>query len=278
MKIEKISSTSAFVILLTMGEIHTSKIAKKFLDMLNLHSGKHLLTKSNQFWPHYSEVIKNRKSCILDLANNTILENKIEQVIIFGAGFDALSLEISSRFRNCKLFEIDIANMNTKSNLIDSIDSSLTDYIQCIAMDISNIHRIIPNLVKHGWNKDVSSLVIFKGISYYLSTDILWMIMGKFKTTNHSNEIILEYLLPNKKILNKHVPMAEYLFNLIAVEASLTNITKYDIDDIGIQVKKLDGIVHQHYDMKKMEQDRTSKNIIFKTSQSGWIEVCEFSV
>ena len=261
-----------------MNEIHTSSAAKKFLGILNLDPGKYLFAKCNQFWPHYSEVMKNRKSCILDLTNNAIIKNKIEQIIIFGAGFDTLSLEISSRFRNCRIFEIDIANMNTKNNMISSIDSALTDYIKCITMDVSKINRIIPNLTKHGWSKDVPSLIIFEGISYYLSTDLLWMIIGKFKTITHSNKIILEYLLPNKKILNKRVPIAEYPFNLIISEADLINITKYDIDDIVIRMKKLDGILCEHYDMKKMEKDRTSKNIIFKTSRSGWIEVCEFLV
>ena len=261
-----------------MGEIHTSVIAKRFLNQLNLDSGKNLFVKCKKFWPHYGEVVKNRKSCILDLVKNAITEKKIEQVIIFGAGYDALSLEISSWSKNCGIFEIDIANMDTKKNLIDSLDLSLSNSIRCITLDMFKLDRIVSTLIKHGWNKDIPSIVIFEGISYYLSRDILWKIIEKFNTATHYNRILLEYLVPNKKISKQRIPIAEYPFHLIAIESDLINITKYNLEEIMAHLNKHDGILLQHCDMKKMEKNRTLQNIIFKTKQDGWIEICEFLI
>lgn len=85
-------------------------------------------------------------------------------------------------------------------------------------------------------------------------------------------------MVPNKKISKQRIPIAEYPFHLIAIEADLINITKYDLEEIMIRLKEQDGILLQHYDMKKMEKNRTSQNSIFKTKQDGWIEICEFLV
>lgn len=274
----KLSSTSAFVLLLTDGEIHKSNIAKKFLSLLDLELGRDLLIKCTQFWPHYGEVAKNRKSCILNLAKNIISKDKITQIIIFGAGLDALSLEICSFSKRCKVFEIDIANMKTKNKLIRSTEPSLVDYIKCIGMDITRSKNIIKNLSKHGWNDNVPSLIIFEGISYYLSETTLWEIVENFKTKDHRNRMVLEYLLPHDKISKEWLQIAESPFNLIATNANLARITRYTINNIIRHVKKLNGHILQRYKMKQMEKDRTLQNTFFKTEQSGWIEICEISI
>ncbi len=263
---------------MAMGEIHTSPIAKKFLKKLNLDSGRALFEKCNQFWSHYSEVIKNRKSTICSVINAAITQNEATQVIIFGAGFDALSLEISSWSKNCKVFEIDVANMNLKKNLINNVDSSLADSIKCITMDISNPCDVQSNLTRHGWRKDLPSLILFEGISYYLKSSVLWKIIAGFTASTHSNRVIMEYFLPAEKISKQYTTIAEYPFSLIASESDLASITRYELKEIKTQIKKLDGVLLQHFTMQKMEKNRTLQNTIFQANQNGWIEICEFLV
>lgn len=271
-----LSATSALVLLWTKREIHKSDIANKYLDLLDLESGKEHLDKCNEYWPHYSKVVKNRKSCILDLVKNTISQDKVEQVIILGAGFDTLSLEICSFSTKTRIFEIDIENMELKHNLINSVFTN--NSITCITGDLSDHSSLISNLVEHGWNKNMPSLIIIEGLSYYLSKDELYNILDVFKTNNQHNHVILEYLLPHDKISKKWQAIAEYPFNLISKRHNLDFITRYALSDIAEYLKTLDREILGHYTMTKIQKKNTTQNNIFDSENDGWIEICEFLI
>ena len=273
-----IASTSALVLLWADGAVHSSHTAKKFLHALDLQSGKELLEKCNRFWPHYYTVIQNRKSCILELAKNTVLQNKVKQIIILGAGYDALSLEICSWSKSCKVFEIDAANMETKNTLIRSVDSSLADQIKCIALDIGKPNQITKSLGKHGWDKEMPSLIVIEGLSYYTSKSNLYDIVDKFKTTNQSNHIILEYLLPHDSIPKKWQAISQYPFDLIAKYCNLDYITRYDVYEITTHLKEMGGIISQHYTSSEMAKNQTLQNSIFGSGNNGWIEICKILI
>ncbi len=260
------------------GQVHTSGIARRFLDMLDLGSGRELFEKCVSYWPHYHHVVKNRKSCILNLTCSTIANDGIEQVVVLGAGLDPLSLEIHTRHAGCKIFEIDVANMDTKTAMLQSISPSITDFIKCITLDLSNTDAITSSLLKSGWNPDAPSLMLLEGISYYLAADALWKTIGMLKSASGTNRIILEYFVPSEKISKDRLPIARYPFDLIASDAGIAHITRYDVDDIAARAERLGGKLLQHYDMGRMEQERMPESTLFKTPQSGWIEVCMFSV
>ncbi len=278
LKAENISSTSAAVILLAEGRVHTSPLARRFLGMLNLDSGRWLHVKLARYWTHYDQIVKNRKSCILGLERLAAAEGGIEQVVIFGAGFDALSLEIHARQGRCRVFEIDIKNMDEKSSLMRSMDPSIADHIRCITTNMYSTDTIIPGLVEQGWRPDEPSTVIFEGISYYLPPYILWDVIGRFRTGTNTNQVIMEYLVPSEAIAKERNHIAQYPFDLIAADSGLIYITRYDVREITARVESLGGALVQHYDMMRMEKDRTSGNAIFKTRESGWIEVCRFAI
>jgi len=275
-----ISSTSALVLLWTDGKIHKSCTAKKFFNLLDLELGKEHFEKCNRFWSHYSKIIQNRKSCIINLTKNIILQNNVKQIIILGAGYDALSLEICSWSKSCKVFEIDTANMETKNNLISFLSTTdpISDSITCITCDVSDSNHIISSLIKHGWDKDIPSLIVIEGLSYYISKSNLYDIIDKFKTKNQSNHIILEYLLYHDKIPRKWQAISQYPFDLIAKCCNLDCITRYDVYDIATHLKELGGIISHHYTMSEMEKDQTLQNSIFNFRDDGWIEICEILI
>ena len=258
-------------------KVHTSKAAKRYLDSLNLESGREMYAKCMGFWPYYPDVIKNRKTCILEMTDDAI-RGGITQVAVFGAGFDALSLDAASRFGDCRFFEVDVANMDEKNRIIGSVDSLLGDRIRCIEQDISGSADVMAALVKHGWDVDAPSLAIFEGISYYLSESTLWSVIGGFGSASKQNRVILEYLVPNKDIQDERVSVAEYPFDLIAADSELDGITRYDAGGIESHVGNLGGRMIRHYGMMEMEKRRTSKNTVFPTERSGWIRVCDFAI
>ena len=275
------SSTSALVLLLATDSItdvvHTSQAAKRYLDTLYLAPGQEMYAKCMRFWPHYPDVIKNRKTCILEMTDDAI-RGGITQVVVFGAGFDVLSLDVVSRFKDCRFFEVDVANMDEKNQIIRSVDSLLGNRIRCIEMDISGSADVMAVLVEHGWDVDAPSLVIFEGISYYLPESTLWSVINMFGSISKQNQIILEYMVPNGEIQRERVPVAEYLFNLIAGDSELCRITQYGAEDIESRIRNLGGRLLRHDGMMEIEKRRTSENTVFPTARSGWIRVCNFAI
>ena len=166
--------------------------------------------------------------------------------------------------------------MKLKNNLINSLLD--THSITCITGDLTDHNCIISNLLKHGWNKNVPSLIIIEGLSYYLSESELYNIVNVFKTKNQHNHIILEYLLPNNQITKKWQAIAEYPFNLISKYNNLRSITRYNLSDISSQLKILDGKILNHYTMQHMEQSNILKNNVFDSKNPGWIEICEILI
>lgn len=270
-----LSSTSALVLLWADGDIHTSSMSKKFLDMLNLESGEEVLKQCDCFWPHYSEILKNRKSCILGIAKNNVSIDSMNQMVVLGSGFDALSLEVYSHAQNCKIFEIDAKNMDTKQDLIKTVNPSASDAITCITLDLSDYTRVVPVLVAQGWDPNIPTLIIIEGLSYYLSKDALWGLIGEFKTQNQTNRIVLEYLLPPEMIPSTWSKIAAYPFDLIATGSRLPFISRYDIAEISSRLSDAGGKLVCRHSMRDMEKRRTLQNRLF-FEHDGWIEICEF--
>lgn len=276
--VSKISSTSAFAALLFDGESHTSPMARRYTKLLDLDAGRSLVERCRDFWPYYSEVIKNRKACIHGMANDAVRRDGIRQAVIFGAGFDALSLEISTWADDCSIYEIDVANMDAKSEIIRALDPSLAGRIKCIATDVSDVDGTMQALAERGWDPGAPSLAVFEGISYYLQDAVLWDVVGRFAPGDGSDRVILEYLLPNAEIRADRIPIAEYPFRLITNESGIGDAVRYDIKGITSRVGELGGSVLQHRSMREMERQRRSRNAIFESDRSWWVEVCELAV
>ena len=270
----KLSDTSALVLLWTKGEVHNGPLSSQYLQLLKLDAGKKLLSKCNQVWPFYAEVIKNRKQCILDAVNSSIEKNNVKQVVILGAGMDPLSLEIIDKYKNIEIFEIDYSNMDVKRKIIKQIDNNLIKSIKLITGDLTKPNQILKSLNNSGWNKNAITLVIAEGISYYLTEDSLWNIFKLFKTRKNKNQLLIEYLVPHDAISKKRAIIPDQIFYMISTNMDLSYITRYDVNKIKTKLKNLNGRIMKSYTMQEMEKNRTGKNYHFKLTKSGWIEIC----
>ncbi len=269
----KLSDTSSLVLLYSQGEIHTSKNSKAYLKLLDMNPGKTLLSECNKIWPHYGEVIKNRKKCILDLALNEIKEKKISQVIIFGAGMDALSIELMSKVHNLVIYELDATNMSLKANLIKKSNSIFSNNIHCLKCDLRYPDKVLNSLKKQGWDSSVLSLLVFEGISYYLSKDNLFDLIGLFDIKNSQNIIILEYLLDSNSISKKRCTIPDGIFCIIN-KLCPSPITRYSENKIRQYFDDVNVDVLENYTLKDMEKNRRNDTLYFKTVNSGWINIC----
>lgn len=272
-----LSSTSALVLLWEEGSIHRSILSSKYRKLLNLDAAKGLYELCNKICPFYSEVIKNRKQCVLEITFSEIRGNKSIQIIILGAGMDSLSLEIISKVKNVKIFEID-SSISPKKSIIESLDKRLFDSLSLISADLKHPKKILNLLKEAGWNPDNSSLVIIEGVSYYLNEFNLKNILKNFQSKGKSNRVILEYLVSRELISKKRSVTSEKIFNLISKEIEFPNITRYDKNKIKNMIENQNGNVTKQFDMKEMEMNRTKKNLLFKHANSGWIEICFGSI
>lgn len=275
--LNKLSSTSALVLLWAEGHNHKNRLSSKYFRLINLSPAKELYLKCNQVWPFYSEVIKNRKKCVLDLVQMGISNDKIKQIIILGSGWDSLSLEILSYNKSVKIFEIDFS-LNEKRIIIEKIDKSLFESLFLISNNLKNSKSILHSLKKSGWSQKMPTLVVFEGISYYLSEQELKNILRIFKSKNKSNRIILEYLVSQDLISKRRALIPDEIFGIIKNEIKLQNITRYNQNSLKKIIEDLGGCFLRRFTMKELESLRTGMNIHFKRVKSGWIEVSYLSL
>jgi len=163
--------------------------------MLDLGLGEGIMRECDRFWPHYSEVIRNRKSCVLDLALDCIENDGTRQVVVLGAGMDALSIELCS-WLDCVVFDVDSAGMGRKEQLVGALAQDLRGALRCVTADASRRASVTSGLAGAGWSRDEPSLLVVEGLSYYLTAGDLWGLASGFSTAHRDNRMILEYLLP----------------------------------------------------------------------------------
>jgi len=96
---QPISDTSALVLLWCGAEIYESDAVREYAGMLDLSAGQELLARCHAVWEEYDRVIRYRKLCIAREAKASLATGELRQVIISGAGYSMLGIELASLFR-----------------------------------------------------------------------------------------------------------------------------------------------------------------------------------
>jgi len=265
----KLSSTSALVLLWAGQDCYRSEWARNFLGRLNLEEGRPLYEKCAAICPYYDQVIKNRKFGVFHLIEQAFSDrNGHYQVIIAGAGLDALGIEVTERYPNVKVFELDRENMGWKFNLYGETGDISKPKIFFIETDLLTPSSVYKSLVVHGWDSMKETLMIFEGISYYLPAEIL----RKLVRVVRPDWAIVEFLKQNDKIDADKAVIPKKIFDVISNECGLSHIKRYS----GSELEKYcaDMSVSDTCSMKFLEMARTGANRYFPAEDSGWIEVC----
>lgn len=264
----KLSSTSALVLLWAQQECYKSKKAKDYLSQLDLEEGKTLYEQCKDACPYYDEVIKNRKFGVFNLIKKSFSnEINIPQLVIAGAGLDALGIEVTEHYPHTKVFEIDSENMDFKSHLFKNSGNKSTTNIAFIEIDLLNTSCIYESLLVHGWDPMKSTLLILEGISYYIPEKSIQKLVQVIKP----DWIIFEFLKQNEEIATGRREIPIRIFGFISSLCKIPHIVRYNYS----KVKKLFNMsVEAKYSMRRLEEMRTGANGLFPTEYSGWIEVC----
>ncbi len=264
----ELSATSALVLLWAEQDCYKSDAAREYLSSLDLHPGEVLFDECNNICDYYNEVIINRKFGVMKLIRNSIDEHPdINQVIIAGAGLDALGIELQQTFRNSKIFELDNSNTDTKRELISELDKEILQNISLVNVDLQNTKEVYANLVGSGWDPTLSTILVLEGISYYLPAET---IKNLIETLN-PYRTIFEFLKSGEDIDPKITEIADKVFGLISYSCGSGEIVRYSKDIIE---SEFNTNVLSSLNMQQLELVRTGKNKYFPNAASGWIEVC----
>ena len=264
----ELSSTSALVLLWAQQECYQSEKAKDYLNSLDLKAGNALYEQCEKICPFYDEVIKNRKFGVFDLIRKCFTEEvDIQQIIIAGAGLDALGIEVMNYYPQIKVFELDIKDMDVKASLFSKFRVTSKSSISFIDVNLLNTLEVHSKLSNYGWNPVEPTLLILEGLSYYLPVKSI----QKLIEVINPNRTVFEFLKRNKEIIAERARIAEEVFGLISTQCDCSYIVRYNYAEVE---NLFELPILAKYSMKQLEKRRTGTNRFFPTEKSGWIEVC----
>lgn len=264
----KLSSTSALVLLWAGQDFCKSSRAKQYMSQLDLDEGITLYKQCQDVWPHYDEIIRNRKYGILNLIEKCC-SDKIDgqQLIIVGAGLDPLGIEVTQKYSHVSVFELDKENMRLKSGLHTCKENTSGANIHFVEIDVLDTASLMPCLRACGWDEAKPTGLVMEGISYYLPGEAICSLAQIF----HPDWTIFEFLKHDTDIAAGRREIPRMIFDTIADHCALPHIRRYDYSEVEtlFAMPAID-----RYSMKRLEKMRTGMNKFFETEDSGWIEVC----
>lgn len=255
----KLSETSALVLLWLQDRVYRSEQVRDYLSRLDLSAGQELLDKCDAIWPHYAEVIVNRKHTILTHIKAALAETPSLQIISGAAGLDPLGLELTQLHEGLEVFEIDREQMDVKAELIRN------PALRHIAGDLGDMPAIARKLTEAGWQTERPTLLVLEGISYYVPSAVL--------------KNVTQVLKPQKTVVchlretgmnDEANAVSSEVFDVIKSYVSLSEIRRYDSASLA---KLLDMEISGHWSLCAMERQRTGRNVYFPSDEFGWLDV-----
>lgn len=99
--------------------------------------------------------------------------SNVEQVLIFGAGFDSRAIRFSQELKNAKLFELDAPpTQQAKINRLKEKYIGFPSNLNFISIDF-NIESLVEKLNQAGFQKDRVCLFLLEGLTYYLDDEAI---------------------------------------------------------------------------------------------------------
>ena len=120
-----------------------------------------------------------RKKCIAGLVRSTLIDGAT-QVVIIGAGFDPLSLELHQQFPSVQFWEID--HPATQRHKLRSFSEIGTERLHFVALDLSGATFDGRALIKGSFDPTQRAVWIAEGLLMYLTPDVVSSLMKTSKS------------------------------------------------------------------------------------------------
>jgi len=246
-----------------------------FVGQLDLSQGQELVARCHGICAWYGEVIRDRKHFLSRFIQKELATRAEQcQVVIPAAGVPPLALELllSQRDRVKKVIEVDIAGTTEKHRLYSAVAPHLADRIACVTADITTAGFSAGMLeTEGGYEPEVPTIVLFEGISYYITEAQLRRAMGVFRSARQQNMIVLEHLLPCALVNEARRSIPAAIFRTIGAYVGLAHIRCYSPRHTESLFQSVRCSEVQHYSSTDMERLRKGKLRRFVEDGDGWI-------
>ena len=247
----------------------------RFVNRLDLSSGKTLFDKCHSVCNWYDEIILNRKSFIKHLIEQELSAAKQEyQLILLASGKSPLPIEILLRHSSkvYRIFEIDVSGIEEKKRLYLELFPESLEKLKCVNADItcSNILDILDR-TEIGYRPDLPAIILMEGISCYLRKQELKNIIASFQQRKEGI-FIIEYLVPYQLVGQTRRFIPEAIFRIMQEDCGLDEIVSYTKEELRSLFREKGGDLIANYTMVDMELIRTGVNTYFTKPSDGWIE------
>ena len=271
------------------GEAHGSAEARQYLSMLDVGNGAGIVRGAERVWPAYGEAVRDRKLCVGSIALQHLIKSGIRQVVILGAGLDALSVEIAAQTGNSVVsYEVDASTMPYKRRVLEAAGSRAAQHVRCITANLATAGpgRIASALAREGWDYDRPSLVVAEGISYFIPKQKLAKLLEYFRTRDGSGRIVFEYVRDAGSIFYDRAPIPEEILGMCGSLFGVDRLSRFSdsqaLDFVaggtgrggkaGVNAALNTGL--RTIGPGGMEKARTGSNALFPADDSGWFAVC----
>jgi len=149
-----------------------SMIMPSFFNAMAKYNISRTIVKKTLFKvPGIYEYVISRTKFIDEICNN--LATNIEQVLIFGAGFDSRAIRFRNELKNAKVFELDApVTQQAKINRFTKRHIDFPPNLKFISIDF-NKESLVDKLDKAGFQKKCKCLFLLEGLTYYLNQEAI---------------------------------------------------------------------------------------------------------
>ncbi|MGZ7048260.1 MAG: class I SAM-dependent methyltransferase [Methanobacterium sp.] len=168
-------------------------VPKFFLPIIKISPVRNFF--KNRFFPKgmYEYVIARTK--FIDSVFQKAMQNKFDQILIFGAGFDSRGVRFSNLNKLTEIFELDAPiTQNAKVKQLKNRGIEINPNIHFVSIDF-NKESPQEKLLKSGFIENEKSLFILEGLTMYLdpeAVDKTFNVINKF--AGKESEVVFDYV------------------------------------------------------------------------------------
>jgi methyltransferase (TIGR00027 family) len=145
-------------------------IIPPFLKLLAKYNILRIILKKRFFKnPGLYEYLISRTKFIDETFKN--LTANIDQVLIFGAGFDSRAIRFKNELKNAKVFELDaLVTQQAKIDRFKGKNIEFTSNLKFVSLDFTK-ESLYQKLDEAGFQKNHTCLFLLEGLTYYLNQE-----------------------------------------------------------------------------------------------------------
>lgn len=271
----KIAPTS-LIVLAYARKLYQSPVEREYLSRIDFDEVKEIVGKLDKVYPHGEQLIILRKQFVRYTIAEEIARHTPLQVIILGAGMDALALHLVTTYPSSisRIIEVDNGYLMEKKELYAELIPG-EKKLHLVRCDITQTDELMQQLAKEGYDPGEPAIIVFEGVIHYITNAAFLTVMEQFKTPDKRNLVILDYALPDEEVpehaLLPHRQMIQILESYVQRKLNI-NSSQQILDLVNI----LDGQVHQVHSLQEIGQKVNGKNETFHQRGEGVLEMLSF--